>query len=629
MKKKFDNVINTLGPLFIIAIMVAIYFYTSDGDSFELMPQVDLNDSIFAEKVPTPTPSEFVLSNDQYATNEDMFAEAPLLDAQAFDSVEMAIPADEPILFDAWTIGSGIGLIVALLMGGGLLTMARRGNKTTQVDAPVALGIAKRMTKGNSKPKSNNSFPADLYEVVNGVLLSRGGKEGEQAKFWVERNRCATNPLSYTLPFDYLAGNKPEKIVEFHDDMVSRLYKAGYDTNIKVDLKRCIIEVFNPTPATFALRDYWNEVKALPKDKRQCSPGIEVVDGKAKAKTLTLKGDGSAWLVAGMPRAGKTQLAMSMILSLCAVNSPDRLSLIVADTKAIDTAALRGLPHLVALESDPLKIADITDAMVAEMRERQQLAKTGDNSFLQRVIALYVDEAADLYIAAGDRGDDIAQNIQQLVQTGLGLGFIVILASQRVGFLPTEMYSLLPRRCVLRVGSGKDSADATGAKGTSCHMLPKRQFEVFTAGSPEGERGQGFFVADPEDADYRENVGWFINDIKTIWGNAQPGWQPSSTMKTVSVFPENTVENEPIEDGGVADDQDVDDAGMATVATILDEFDVEVVQMWENAYESNPRKWNKQRVRETYATYMDKPNARMKGSREAAVEAAIRDKMQK
>jgi hypothetical protein len=606
------NTVDTIMAAIVIIGIVGGFLYMSNNTGGGFMPQVDMSDSLLADQAPAPIVD---------AANVIVEVSAPPVEHEYTEPA--AVNDESSSLFsNRLFLYSGVGLIVAVLAMGGLMAMASRNStKTDQPEQPQPQQTIKRPAA-----KRTGDVPAGLLAVVDGVLLSRGGQSEGQPSYWIESDRCHTNPLSWTFGFDYATGKSPDELHKYENDLVSRLCRAGCDTTVRIDVKRSLIEIFNPEPQTFALRDHWQQIKTMPANKRFCTPGVEVIDGIAKPKRLQLKDEGSAYLVAGMPRAGKTQLAMSMILTLCAANSPERLSLIVADTKAIDTAALAGLPHLVALESDPLKIASITDAMVTEMRERQRAAKTGDTSFLKRVICFYVDEAADLYIGAGDRGDDIAKNIQQLVQTGLGLGFIIILASQRMGFLPTEMYSLLPRRCVLRVGSGNDSFQATGAKGTQCHKLPRRQFEIFTAGSPEGERGQGFFVADPSDDDYKASVEWFISDIKATWPGARPCWSPSNIMPP-------TVADEPVSmatiDASVdADDGADDDAGIAQTEAILDEFDPQFIQMLENAYDSNPNRWNKQRVRETYAMFMDKPNARLKGRREAAVWAAIKAKME-
>lgn len=609
------NTVDSVMAAIVIIGIVGGFLYMSNSAGGGFMPQVDMSDSLLADQAPVPIVDAANVIVEVSA--------APPVEHEYSAPAPTAVNNDETssLFSNRLFLFSGVGLIIAVVAMGGLMAMAGRNNATTtqpeqrQLQQPTKRPAAKR----------TGDVPTGLLAVVDGVLLSRGGQTPEgKPNYWIERDRCHTNPLSWTFGFDYATGRSPDELHKYENDLVSRLCRAGFDTSVHVDVKRSLIEIFNPEPRTFALRDYWQQVKTMPANKRFCTPGVEVVDGIAKPKRLQLKDEGSAYLVAGMPRAGKTQLAMSMILSLCAANSPERLSLIVADTKAIDTATLAGLPHLVALESDPLKIATITDAMVTEMRERQKAAKTGDTSFLQRVICLYVDEAADLYIGAGDRGDDIAKNIQQLVQTGLGLGFIIILASQRMGFLPTEMYSLLPRRCVLRVGSGNDSFQATGAKGTQCHKLPRRQFEIFTAGSPEGERGQGFFVADPSDDDYKTNVEWFISDIRATWPGARPCWSPSNIMPPA-------VADEPVSmaiadvPANVDDDAD-DDAGIASAGAILDEFDPQFIQMLENVKESNPGRWNRQRVRETYKIFMEDHKARMSERREKAVFEAINNR---
>jgi DNA segregation ATPase FtsK/SpoIIIE, S-DNA-T family len=286
------------------------------------------------------------------------------------------------------------------------------------------------------------------------------------------------------LAVDYANGVEPGQISRFVPDIENRLYGAGYDVQARVVDRPLALQVDNPKPPVFALRDYWKQIAALPQDERLCVPAVTPGNRKMNLVEMSLRNMGAGTLVAGMPGAGKTQFILSAILSMCMANSPKRVSLIIADMKAVDTMPLANLPHLVApIVTDTEQIATILDSLVDEMTFRMNRAAMGDRSFLQHSICVVVDEIAEL-IVGGNRGELVAQNIQRLSQAGRGVGIILILATQRVFDIPAKVYSKIDRRCVFRVASASDSVAASGSEGTRCNKLPKRgALEIFSAGA--------------------------------------------------------------------------------------------------------------------------------------------------
>jgi DNA segregation ATPase FtsK/SpoIIIE-like protein len=233
-----------------------------------------------------------------------------------------------------------------------------------------------------------------------------------------------------------------------------------------------------------------------------------------------------------MPGAGKTQFILSAILSMCMANSPQRISLIIADMKAVDTMPLANLPHLaMPIVTDTERIVTVLGALVDEMTVRMMRAAAGDRSFLQHSICVVVDEIAEL-IVGGAQGELAATHIQRLSQAGRGVGIILILATQRVFDIPAKVYSKIDRRCVFRVASASDSVAASGSEGTRCNKLPKRgALEIFSAGDPTAQRAQGLFVADAEADDYEATLHGFVEDIAQRWGHMQPAWKYTPRAK--------------------------------------------------------------------------------------------------
>lgn len=368
--------------------------------------------------------------------------------------------------------------------------------------------------------KMPQGMPRQLAAVVGDVLAARGSNT-----FWLDGKGSTVTPLAWTLAVEYADGTEPEKVSRFLPDIENRLYGAGYDVQVRVTDRPLSLTIDNPNPPVFTLRDYWKHIAALPQDERLCAPAVEPTAKGMQLVTLRLRNMGAGTLVAGMPGAGKTQFMLSAVLSLCMANSPQRVSLIIADVKAADTIPLSGLPHLaMPIVTDVDQIADILDALVAEMTQRMTRAAAGDRTWMQHSICVVVDELAELII--GNKcGDAIASNVQRLSQAGRGMGIILLVATQRVFDIPAKVYSKLDRRCVFRVASAGDSVAASGSEGTRCNKLPKRgALEIFSAGDPTAQRVQGLFVADAESAEYETTLHGYVADVQSRWGTVAPGW---------------------------------------------------------------------------------------------------------
>jgi S-DNA-T family DNA segregation ATPase FtsK/SpoIIIE len=326
------------------------------------------------------------------------------------------------------------------------------------------------------------------------------------------------NPLAWVMGFDYRDGNDPTNVQKYLVDLQSRLCKAGYDTHVRINAKRCLIEVVNPTPPVFRLRHHLTQIKTLPANERTCVPGVEVINGTIQPKRLVMRGERTGTMIAGRTGAGKTQVVLSSIITGCLLNSPAKLALIIGDMKG-DCKPLDRLPHLAApVLTDIDDIVTMLSAAAAEMALRQRRAARGDRSFNGKAIWIVLDEVAGTLLAAGDRGGEMMAAIQQLTMVGRSLGFIVTMATQRIYDVKPEVYSNCGRRFGLKLNTPNDSFSLTGAAGTRLNELRgKGDFEVYDAGNAEGERGQGFFVADPEEEGYTEELQWYVGEVSAQW----------------------------------------------------------------------------------------------------------------
>lgn len=455
---------------------------------------------------------------------------------------------------DTGAIRGHLSSLVGLAIIGGAVVVLFRNR--------ASLGATLHATSpahGRSVGRMPSGMPRRLTATVADVLSVRGGVDAQgQPLFWLDGKGSTVTPLAWTLAVDYANGVEPDKLSKFVPDIENRLYGAGYDVQVRVADRPLALEIDNPAPPVFDLRSYWRQIEAMPIDERLCAPAVEPTSTSSATSKgmqlvqMPLKGMGFATFVVGMPGAGKTQFMLSAILSMCMANSPKRVSLIIADVKAADTMPLSGLPHLACpVVTDTDQISALLDALVGEMTNRMTRAAAGDRSWMQHSICLVVDELAELIIGGstgsptGKRGESIVQNIQRLSQAGRGNGIILLVATQRVFDIPAKVYSKIDRRCVFRVASAGDSVAASGSEGTRCNKLPKRgALEVFSAGDPTAQRGQGLFVADAESPDYEQTLGGYVADITARWGNQAPGW----------VYVPTAAKAEPEEEDGCAAD---------------------------------------------------------------------------
>lgn len=373
-------------------------------------------------------------------------------------------------------------------------------------------------------------FPADLFEVVNNLLLKRGGlfdKDTQTPNFWCVKGDCYATELTWSIGVQYADNVDPHKLHSFEMALEDRLTRAGYDVNVRILSRPLRIEIDKPVPPVVKLSDYWQQIADLPQNQRLCTFGVAVAPGGLALRKMALINDQFSLLIAGSPGSGKTQLALGVVLSLCMANSPDRLSLVICDPKAVDWMPLANLPHLAApIATEPEECLTLIDAMVAEMDSRTKRAKAGDRTFLQHTIALYIDELADLLVSLPNADKErLIVNLQRLSQKGRGVGFIIIAATQRVYDVDARAYSKLNVPIVGKTRNANDSAAATGIPGTQTHKLPgKGAFEIY----PQGERVQGFYVADADKAGYARQLAVYIANIRQRHLNAQPCWRPAT-----------------------------------------------------------------------------------------------------
>lgn len=400
---------------------------------------------------------------------------------------------------------------------------------------------AKRLWAILTGHEANNGLPEDLpvtlFNTVNDTLKNRGGladKDLQLPNYWCSPRNATSTPFFWSLIIDYAAQADPAKVASFEMALEDQLTKAGYDLNVRIGKRPLRLEIDKPKPPTITLAELWPQVAQYKQNARWAVLGLAYLQGASTTLSISLDGEDFSAFIAGSPGSGKTQLSMSILLSLAYTNSPQSLSMVIVDPKAVDFRPFNALPHLaLPVVTEPTYAGEVIQWLCDEMDKRTGQAARGDNSFFAHSIALYIDELADLAMSLPDnQAQRLTANIQRLGQKGRGVGFVIIGATQRVYDIDASMHSKLNARFVGKMRTAGDSVAASGIPGTTTNKLPGRgSFELYCS-DQTGLRIQAPFVAASDKAGYEAKLKPFFTDIRQRWQDATPGWMPPNADKT-------------------------------------------------------------------------------------------------
>ena len=241
-----------------------------------------------------------------------------------------------------------------------------------------------------------------------------------------------------------------------------------------------IIMVKRPHRAILHLRDLWRQ-RELPATAPESNASLLLGAKESDGELLYLnvgnefgghQPHGPHTLIAGETGSGKGVLVQSLLLDICATNSPEKARIRMIDPKAgIDFPWLRNMPHLEGdLITEQDKAIHALEELVSEMERRNRLlAKAGvtklDNynrrvtpsEYLPR-IWLFHDELAD-WMMINEYRDAVDLNASRLGGKARAAGISLVLITQRPDkdVLPMQLRANLTNRLVLKVADKKNS----------------------------------------------------------------------------------------------------------------------------------------------------------------------------
>lgn len=366
-------------------------------------------------------------------------------------------------------------------------------------------------------------FPVDVFECLDRWVQAKGGsmKVGDNLTvplLKLNRRSAVTLPNMWIAYIDFESEGANFKALQEEqlEDALAR--ECDQQLNIRIMSKPARIEIDNPNPPMVKLIDKWAALRDMP--PLNYVLGIESTPSGNYLTTNRLD-NASEFSAAffGASGSGKTQAMMAAVLSVCANTSPEQLTVIIVDPKAIDFVPFAGLSHLKdgRIITDAAEGAQAVFDVLAEMDRR---VKAGDPAAAQRRILLAVDELGDLLMSQKN-SDELVTAMTRLAQKGRAWGISMFLGSQRAvnESFPRSVQTNMPAMICLRVRNASEAAFASGLPSSDCHKLPgKGAMQVFEPGA-EAVRIQGLFVADSNKPTYAKEIGYFIDDIRAKWSN--------------------------------------------------------------------------------------------------------------
>lgn len=241
-----------------------------------------------------------------------------------------------------------------------------------------------------------------------------------------------------------------------------------------------IIMVKRPNRAILRLQDLWKR-RELPTTAPELNTSLLLGAKEADGGILYLnvgsefgghQTHGPHTLIAGGTGSGKGVLVQSLLLDICATNSPQNARIRMIDPKAgVDFPWLRQMPHLDGdLITEQDEAIHALEEMVAEMERRNRLLAdagvTKLDNYNKKVtqeeqlprIWLFHDELAD-WMMINEYRDAVDLNASRLGVKARAAGINLVLITQRPDkdALPMQLRANLTNRLVLQVADKKNS----------------------------------------------------------------------------------------------------------------------------------------------------------------------------
>lgn len=177
-------------------------------------------------------------------------------------------------------------------------------------------------------------------------------------------------------------------------------------------------------------------------------------------------------VIAGATGTGKSTLAHQIILSIAQRSSPERVRLMLCDTKMLEFAKYAGLPHLLLpLTTDGARICSTIKWVASEVGRRlAELSRTGHRSIDSYNLAAPSQQLPYLVIVVDDISTlaldgDTSDAVSRIVPNGRPAGVHLIMVTQSPSSKPLSglIKTAIPGRAVFSVMTQSDERLLLGA----------------------------------------------------------------------------------------------------------------------------------------------------------------------
>jgi len=306
-------------------------------------------------------------------------------------------------------------------------------------------------------------------------------------------------------------GAKSEIVLSLADEIEENLTRVNCFRRVAIESKPLRVILYHKKPLPVHLSEWLKEIDSLPKNQFFLSPAIHWKGKRESLIALDMTQEKFCHiLVAGVTGSGKSQLLLSMILSLAIANDPQHASMVVIDPKGIDFArsTIARLPHLA---TNP--IVDLDEAEEAIHRVRLELDRRmlkGDFNESKKGIFIFCDEIASITEHSKEAIDDLTA----IARLGRAWNIHLIAATQRPTSksIDTTLRSQLVCNLTGNVTSPEEAKYATGHAESGADRLPG--YGAFILNCPQyfNHRVQGLLAGD---------YGWIVDVIVKAYEGKQ------------------------------------------------------------------------------------------------------------
>ena len=319
-------------------------------------------------------------------------------------------------------------------------------------------------------------------------------------------------------------GAKSDVVINLANEIEENLTRVNCFKKIAIEAKPLRVIMCNKKPIPVHFSEWLKEIDSLPKNKFFLAPAIH---WKGKHEALIVldmtQEKFCHTLVAGITGSGKSQLLLSMILSLAIANDPHHVSILVIDPKGIDFArsAVAKLPHLM---TKPIVDLDESEKAIHNVRlELDRRMAKGDFSKAKKGIFIFCDEIASVT----EHSQQSINDLTAIARLGRAWNIHLIAATQRPTkqSIDTTLRSQLACNLTGNVTSPEEAKYATGHAESGADRLPG--YGAFVLNCPQyfNHRIQGLLAGDYE---------WIIDVIVDEYKDEQPHFIISEDEPTTS-----------------------------------------------------------------------------------------------